>query len=86
MCGITGFTHWDGVVPGGAIRRATTALRHRGPDQDDVYVSSHISLGAVRLKVIDLNGGDQPLVSRDGSVVVVFNGEIYNHQELRTGP
>ena len=83
MCGITGFTHWDRVVHGGAIRRATTALRHRGPDQQDVYVSSHISLGAVRLKVIDLNGGDQPLVSRDGSVVVVFNGEIYNHQELR---
>lgn len=84
MCGITGFTHGDRVVHAGAIRRATAALHHRGPDQQDVYVSPHISLGAVRLKVVDLNGGNQPFVSRDGSVVVVFNGEVYNHKELRS--
>ncbi len=56
---------------------------HRGPDQQAVWESDAVSLGAVRLKIIDLAGGDQPIVSEDGDTVVVFNGEIYNHNELR---
>ena len=84
MCGITGFTHRDGGFDVARIRAATDSLTHRGPDQQGTYESESVSLGAVRLKVIDLHGGDQPMVSDDGKTVVVFNGEIYNHRELRT--
>jgi asparagine synthase (glutamine-hydrolysing) len=59
------------------------SLLHRGPDQQGVFESKRVSLGATRLKILDLNGGDQPIVSDDGDVVIVFNGEIYNHVELR---
>lgn len=58
-------------------------LVHRGPDQQAVFQSDVISLGAVRLKVIDLNAGDQPFRSEDGDLVLVFNGEVYNNTELR---
>lgn len=60
------------------------SLLHRGPDQQGVFESKRVSLGATRLKILDLNGGDQPIVSDDGDAVIVFNGEIYNHVELRT--
>ncbi len=56
---------------------------HRGPDQQGVYESDSISLGVVRLRIIDLEGGDQPIRSADGDTVIVFNGEIYNYRELR---
>ncbi|MDQ2900519.1 MAG: asparagine synthetase B, partial [Acidobacteriota bacterium] len=61
----------------------TASLFHRGPDQQGVFVSPDVCLGAVRLKVIDLAGGDQPISSEDGDAVLVFNGEIYNHGALR---
>jgi len=61
----------------------TASIAHRGPDQEGVYESAAVSLGAVRLKIIDLDGGDQPVVSDDGTTVIVFNGEVYNHAELR---
>ncbi len=83
MCGITGFTHRDGVFDRARIRAATDSLAHRGPDQQGTYESAIVSLGAVRLKIIDLQAGDQPMVSEDGNTVLVFNGEIYNHRELR---
>ena len=83
MCGITGFTHRDGVFDRARIRAATDSLIHRGPDQQGTYESECVSLGAVRLKIIDLQAGDQPMISEDGNTVLVFNGEIYNHQELR---
>ncbi len=56
---------------------------HRGPDQQGVWESSTVSLGAVRLKIIDLEHGQQPMKSDDGDVVIVFNGEVYNHAEIR---
>jgi asparagine synthase (glutamine-hydrolysing) len=59
------------------------ALVHRGPDQQGIYESPNVSLGAVRLRIIDLAGGDQPITSDDGDMILVFNGEIYNHAELR---
>lgn len=65
------------------IREATDSLIHRGPDQQGTHQSEQVSLGAVRLKIIDLKAGDQPMVSDDGNTVLVFNGEIYNHRELR---
>ncbi|HLN04137.1 MAG TPA: asparagine synthase (glutamine-hydrolyzing) [Bryobacteraceae bacterium] len=83
MCGIAGFTHRDWCVDRERIRGATACLIHRGPDQQGVFHSNIVSLGAVRLRIIDLAGGDQPITSNDGDTTIVFNGEIYNHAELR---
>ncbi|HEX8818158.1 MAG TPA: asparagine synthase (glutamine-hydrolyzing) [Terriglobales bacterium] len=83
MCGIAGFTHKRWAPDADRIDRATATLTHRGPDQQGVVRSSICSMGATRLKIIDLAGGDQPIFSGDGDVAIVFNGEIYNHQELR---
>jgi asparagine synthase (glutamine-hydrolysing) len=63
--------------------RIIEAIHHRGPDQHGVYEGSEVTLCAVRLKIIDLAGGDQPIVSDDGGTAIVFNGEIYNHREIR---
>ena len=83
MCGIAGFTskHWSPTPD--RIESATATLTHRGPDQQGVFRSALCSLGATRLKIIDLEGGDQPIQTPDGNITIVFNGEIYNHLELR---
>jgi len=83
VCGIAGFTHSNGRRQPERIWEITRSLIHRGPDRQDVWESSNVSLGAVRLKIIDLEHGDQPMVSEDGDTVLVFNGEIYNHADLR---
>lgn len=83
MCGIAGFTHKNWAPDPERIERATATLSHRGPDQRGVYRSSQLSMGAARLKIIDLQGGDQPIVTDDGDTAITFNGEIYNHLELR---
>jgi len=63
--------------------RALDGLNHRGPDHHGRFESELVSLGATRLRIVDLESGDQPLISPDGDVIVVFNGEIFNHRELR---
>jgi asparagine synthase (glutamine-hydrolysing) len=83
LCGIVGFTHKRWVPDSDRIRSAAATLIHRGPDQQGVFESSVCSIGATRLKIIDLGSGDQPILSDDGDVAIVFNGEIYNHPELR---
>jgi asparagine synthase (glutamine-hydrolysing) len=83
VCGIAGFTHKVRVVDSSRIRELTHSLAHRGPDQEGVYHSPAVSLGAVRLKIIDLDSGDQPITSDDGDTIIVFNGEIYNYAALR---
>ena len=83
MCGIAGFTHGYRAAPAGRIQNAVATIIHRGPNQQGVFESETVSLGAARLKIIDMEGGDQPIVSEDGDTVIVFNGEIYNHLELR---
>lgn len=83
MCGIVGFTHRNWVPDSERIRSAAATLIHRGPDQQGVFETSTISLGAARLKIIDIASGDQPIISDDGDTVIAFNGEIYNHLELR---
>ena len=83
MCGIAGFTRLGGVWDREVAGRIIEAIHHRGPDQHGVYEGSEVTLCAVRLKIIDLAGGDQPIVSDDGGTVIVFNGEIYNHREIR---
>jgi asparagine synthase (glutamine-hydrolysing) len=83
MCGIVGFTHFGRRPVAGVLRQALAELRHRGPNQQGVFESSDVSLGAVRLKIIDLAAGDQPMQTEDGESTIAFNGEIYNHVELR---
>ncbi len=84
MCGITGFTHKSWSPDPGLIQIATSTLIHRGPDEQGVFRSNLCSMGATRLKIIDLSGGDQPIQTEDGEAAIVFNGEIYNHLELRS--
>src|SRR5580658_6117368 len=83
MCGIAGFTHARRAPPPGRIQSAVATLAHRGPNQQGVFESECISLGAARLRIIDIEGGDQPITSPDGDAVIAFNGEIYNHLEVR---
>ncbi len=83
MCGILGFTHRSQSVPLSVLSTALCTLRHRGPDHDGIFQCPEISLGAVRLRILDLEGGDQPMHSPDGNVVLVFNGEVFNYPELR---
>ncbi|HLH10016.1 MAG TPA: asparagine synthase (glutamine-hydrolyzing) [Terriglobales bacterium] len=83
MCGIAGFTHKDWVPASDRIVKAVSTLVHRGPDQQGVFRSDICSLGATRLKILDLEGGNQPITSSDSDTTIVFNGEIYNHLELR---
>ena len=83
MCGIAGFTHFRRKAPAGVLQRAVKSIHHRGPNQHGVHEADHISIGAVRLKIIDLAGGDQPMRTENGDTVIVFNGEIYNHAEIR---
>ena len=90
MCGITGFLATNGPAPAeerkGTLRRMTRALAHRGPDASGVWqgLEGRINLGHTRLSIVDLSPtGAQPMVSSDGRFVLVFNGEIYNFQELR---
>src|SRR5271170_4205549 len=83
MCGIAGFTHGRRPAVPGRIQDAVASIIHRGPNQQGVFESEAVSLGAARLKIIDIDGGDQPILSADRDTVIVFNGEIYNHLELR---
>ncbi len=85
MCGIAGFYQFD-VNPDSqehTLRKMLTRIRHRGPDQSGVYLSEGIGLGSVRLSIIDLSTGTMPLSNSDGSMWVVFNGEVFNYIELR---
>lgn len=79
MCGICGYRSEKEVN----LEGMTNVLSHRGPDDSGFYCSGTIGLGHRRLSIIDISGGHQPMVSEDGRVVIVFNGEIYNFQELR---
>jgi asparagine synthase (glutamine-hydrolysing) len=84
MCGIAGFVA-DSIGPEDArtVRRMVQAIRHRGPDDSGIYVDESAALGHARLSIIDLAGGAQPMCNEDGSLWIVFNGEIFNHLELR---
>lgn len=86
MCGISGKLYFnrDRVVDPEVIRCMSAALAHRGPDGGDVYVKGPVGLGHRRLAIIDLSeDGRQPMANEDGSVMITFNGEIYNFTELR---
>ena len=82
MCGFVGFTNYikdDGTV----LTKMMDRIVHRGPDSDGKYVDDNIALGFRRLSIIGLEDGDQPMFNEDGSLVLVFNGEIYNFHDLK---
>ena len=83
MCGIAGRVNRSRPVLREEIFRMTAALEHRGPDDCGYHLRPRVGLGHRRLSIIDLEGGKQPLANEDGSVWIVFNGEVYNHVELR---
>ena len=84
MCGICGLIHFDGKPATRQLLAAMNAtLHHRGPDGDGYHIDGGVGLAMRRLKIIDIAGSDQPLYNEDGSVALVFNGEIYNYRELR---
>jgi asparagine synthase (glutamine-hydrolysing) len=84
MCGICGVYEFKGdPVDPDLVGRMTSAMAHRGPDGSGRHVSRNIGLGHRRLSIIDIEGGAQPLTNEDGSLHVIFNGEIYNFIELR---
>ena len=83
MCGICGIASRDGAPDAERLAAMSAALVHRGPDSGGEHFDGPVALGARRLSIIDLAGGDQPIENEDGSCVVVQNGEIYNYPELR---
>lgn len=85
MCGIAGYFQIDGQAHPDQelIGRMVAAIRHRGPDEFGVYLDTKCVLGHARLSIIDLSSGQQPLSNEDGTLWIVFNGEIFNYLELR---
>ncbi|NTX13501.1 asparagine synthase (glutamine-hydrolyzing) [Myxococcus sp. CA056] len=90
MCGIAGFTYPAGGGAGAAraesaerLRRMTASIRHRGPDAQRALLLDGVALGHTRLSIVDLEGGHQPMRDAATGLTVVFNGEIFNHVELR---
>lgn len=86
MCGICGKLNFASLEPvsGAVLKSMADAIYHRGPDDEGYYRSGCVGFGFRRLSIIDLNTGHQPLSNEDGTVWIVFNGEIYNYQELRS--
>src|SRR5688500_7530594 len=86
MCGIAGVADLAGrrAVPIDVLQSMAAALRHRGPDDEGFFRTSGIGLASRRLSIVDLTDGRQPMSNEDGSVVTVFNGELFGHAALRT--
>lgn len=85
MCGIAGMLNLAPRPPVApeAVYSMLEAIHHRGPDENGVFTDEWAGLGSARLSIIDLAGGRQPIHNEDGTIWVVFNGEIYNYIELR---
>ena len=85
MCGITGFAErkHDIETARTTVKAMADLITYRGPDGEGYYVDDQVALGHRRLSIIDLEGGRQPMYNEDESLVVIFNGEIYNFQALR---
>src|SRR5438876_1731245 len=87
MCGIAGEMKFgqDARAESGTVRRMCAAMTHRGPDDEGIYTDGPTAIGMRRLSIIDVSGGHQPISNENGTIWIVFNGEIYNHAELRRG-
>jgi asparagine synthase (glutamine-hydrolysing) len=85
MCGIAGVLNLEPGLPPGEqhLRQMLAMIRHRGPDEFGIYLDGHIGLGSARLSIIDLSSGQQPITNEDGTLWIVFNGEIFNYVDLR---
>src|SRR5438874_2590235 len=85
MCGIAGKILFDPAsrVDRTEIERMLRPISHRGPDGDGIFLDHNVGLGHLRLSIIDLDTGAQPMCNEDETVWIVFNGEIYNFHELR---
>jgi asparagine synthase (glutamine-hydrolysing) len=85
MCGIAGVVEFgrDAQADSAVVRRMCDVMAHRGPDDDGIFTEGGIGLGMRRLSIVDVGAGHQPLSNEDGSIWIVFNGEIYNHSALR---
>src|SRR5437879_1973560 len=85
MCGIAGVLNFesDRQADRDLLQRMCDVIAHRGPDDEGMYINGRIGLGMRRLSIIDLGGGHQPMFNKDRSLCIVFNGEIYNHREIR---
>jgi asparagine synthase (glutamine-hydrolysing) len=85
MCGISGIYNLtaENVISLDVLRAMILALHHRGPDEFGIYRDGQVGLASARLSIIDLEGGSQPICNEDGTVWIVFNGEIFNYIELR---
>lgn len=85
MCGIAGVMKFgeDARAESSALKRMCDAMSHRGPDDEGQYVDGSVAIGMRRLSIIDVAGGHQPISNENGSIWIVFNGEIYNHADLR---
>ena len=84
MCGFVGFTNCFQVEqPQEVVKKMADRIKHRGPDEENYYVDEDVALGFRRLSIIDLSTGSQPIFNEDRSLVLVYNGEIYNYQQLR---
>src|SRR5438552_7904979 len=85
MCGIVGIVKLNpqAAVDEVGLKRMRDVLRHRGPDGEGLWIEGPVGLGMRRLAIVDVTGGHQPMANEDGTVQVVYNGEIYNHADLR---
>src|SRR5947207_2966494 len=85
MCGIAGIVNVDpnGHVEERRLTRMRDVMRHRGPDAEGLFIDGPVGLAHRRLSIVDVAAGRQPMSNEDGSIWIVFNGEIYNHAELR---
>src|SRR5271170_1882936 len=86
MCGICGTLQLNLGAPAtslATLRDMLDSISHRGPDDEGIYRSGPVALGHKRLKIIDLNTGKQPISNEDGTVWIIYNGEVYNYKELR---
>ncbi len=83
MCGIAGYALRNGQADPRTVRAMCGRIRHRGPDDEGIYCDGGCGIGMRRLNVIDLQTGHQPIFNEDGTIAIVFNGEIYNYRELR---
>src|SRR5258706_1897265 len=83
MCGIAGFVHLNAPAERDLIRAMCDQIRHRGPDDEGFHIDGGAAIGMRRLSIIDLNTGHQPISNEDGTVWIVFNGEIYDYKALR---
>ena len=82
MCGFSGFAG-NNCKKEDVLKRMTDKIAHRGPDQEGMFLSEKAALGFRRLSIIDLDNGSQPMYNEDRKIVITFNGEIYNHLEIR---